>query len=458
MGFLTLGKPIRPLLCALALALLGGAAAAAAGPGGSGGEPFFPNAGDRGYNALNYHVRLVYSRHGTIEAVMAMRARARQRLRRLTLDLDGLEVSQVKVDGGGQRFNRGHDKLVVHLLDPIPKGQRFKLTVFYAGRPRTVIDPDGSAEGWYPTADGALAVGEPEGTAAWLPCDNIPVDKARFEAELIVPKGLAAVSNGRLTKVAREAGRRSFHWVETAPISTYLAVVEIGRGELVHAPIAGRPGWTIVDPKLAARSRRVLAHLPRIIHFESGLYGPYPFEAAGSMIDHAPGLGYALETQSRPIYPYVPDLTTVVHETAHQWFGDSVGLKRWPDIWLNEGFATWTEWYYAERHGGRTAAAIFHKLLRVPASNERLWNPPTGRPGSPRHLFGPSVYVRGAMTLQALREKIGTKPMLATLRRWAASHRHGSADSDEFITLAEEVSGKNLGPFFHRWLFERGKP
>ncbi len=159
-------------LVALALALIAAATAAAAPK--SGGEPFFPHAGNRGYDALNYHVRLVYARGGTIKAVMSMRARARTRLRRLTLDLDGLTVSQVKVDGGGQDFNRGRDKLVVHLLDPITRGQRFKLTAFYSGRPRTVIDEDGSAEGWYPTADGALAVGEPQGTAAWFPCNNIP--------------------------------------------------------------------------------------------------------------------------------------------------------------------------------------------------------------------------------------------------------------------------------------------
>lgn len=450
-------KLLGSVLGALALVLIAAAGSGAAAPRG-GGEPFFPHAGNSGYDALHYRVRLVYSRAGTIRAVMAMRARAQARLRRLTLDLDGLIVSRVEVDGGGQRFNRGRDKLVVHLLDPIPEGGRFKLTVFYSGRPRTLIDPDGSAEGWYPTADGALAVGEPQGTATWLPCNNVPADKASFEAELIVPAGLTAVSNGRLTEVSREPGRRGFHWLEEAPMSTYLAVVAIGRGRLVHRTIAGHPGWTLVDPRLARRSRGVLSHLPEIIRFESSLYGPYPFEAAGSIVDDAPGLGYALETQSRPIYDSVPDLTTVVHETAHQWFGDSVGLKRWPDIWLNEGFATWAQWYYAERHGGRSAAAIFRRLRRVPASNEGFWNPPSGRPGKPAHLFGASVYVRGAMTLQALREKIGTKPMLRTLRRWAAIHRHGSGDTGEFIALAEEVSGRNLGPFFDHWLFERGKP
>lgn len=450
------GRLLLALLCASALALAGTAAAGAAST--SGGEPFFPGAGDSGYNALHYHVRLVYSRAGTVKAVMAMRATARQRLRRLSLDLDGLDVSAVKVDGGGERFNRGHDKLVVHLLDPIPKGQRFKLTVFYGGRPRTVIDEDGSAEGWYPTGDGAFAVGEPQGTSAWLPCNNVPRDKASFGAELIVPAGLTAVSNGRLLKVEREPGRTNFQWEETAPMATYLAVVDISHGKLWHGPIAGHPGWTIVDPSLAQQSRRVLSHLPEIIRFESSIYGPYPFEAAGSIVADAPQVGYALETQSRPIYAFAPDLTTVVHETAHQWFGDSVSLERWPDIWLNEGFATWTEWYYAERHGGRSAAATFRRLGRVPASNEDFWNPPSGSPGKPKHLFGTSVYVRGAMALQALREKVGTKLMLRTLRRWATVHHHGNGDIDQFIHLAERISGRDLGPFFQRWLFQRGKP
>jgi aminopeptidase N len=452
-------KLFGPLLGAIALALTAAVPALAITPA-DGKEPFFPHAGNRGYDVRSYDAELAYKpERGVLRAEATVRAVATQGLRRFSLDLGEIGVTEVTVPGHEASYRRNPGKLVIRLAKPLVKGDGFRAVIDYAGRPREVIDPDGSPEGWYRTPDGALAVGEPQGTAAWLPCNNIPADKARFAISITVPAALKAVANGRLAGVDREAsGHKTFHWVEDAPMATYLAVIDIGRGELVQAAIAGRPSWTILDPRLAQRAREVLSHLPEIVRFESSLYGPYPFDAAGSIIDDAPGLGYALETQSRPIYPYVPDLTTVVHETAHQWFGDSVGIKRWPEIWLNEGFATWTEWYYAERHGRRSAAAIFHKLLRVPASNEQFWNPPTGRPGSPKHLFGPSVYIRGAMTLQALREKIGTKPMLRTLRRWAAINRHGTGATNQFITLAETISGKDLAPFFQRWLFQRDKP
>jgi len=273
-----------------------------------------------------------------------------------------------------------------------------------------------------------------------------------------VPERLKAVANGRRHRVSRRGELTTYGWREGRPMSPYLAVLDIGRGKIAGGTVQGGPAYTLIDPRLAKASRPVLAELPEIVRFERKIFGGYPFSSAGSIVDYAPELGYALETQSRPIYPYVPDLTTVVHETAHQWFGDSVGLERWPEIWLNEGFATWTEWYYAERHGRRSAQAIFNRLYRVPASDEKLWNPPSAHPGTAKNLFGPSVYIRGAMALEALRLKIGTKPMLRVLSEWAAEHRYGSGTIKEFIALAEKSSGRNLGPFFQRWLYRRGKP
>ena len=454
-----------PVLCLVALLAVAGAALGAGGGATGGGakerarEPFFPRAGNVGYDATSYSVDLAYRpRGGRIEATARIDAVAEQGLSRFSLDLHGLTVTAVEVDGKRARFNRGRDKLKIEPAEPVRRGASFRVTVHYRGQPGAITDPDGGREGWIRTDDGAFAVGEPLGTMAWLPCNNVPADKAGFELALTVPSGLKAVANGRLAGIERAGGRTTYRWREPGPMSPYLALVAIGRGELRAERIAGRPAWTLIDPRQEKYSRPVLAKLGEVIRFEEGLFGPYPFDAAGSVVDVEPELGYALETQSRPIYAFVPDLTTVVHETAHQWFGDSVGLERWPQIWLNEGFATWTEWYYAERHGGRSARQIFNRLYRVPASNTEFWNPPSGRVGSAKHLFATSTYVRGGMALEALRIRIGTKPMLRVLRRWATEHAYGSATISQFTALAEEVSGENLGPLFQRWLFQRGKP
>jgi len=451
-------KRLGILLIAVAAVLVAPAGAGAASKERP-REPFFPRAGNVGYDVTSYEAELAFApKTGRIEATAQIEARAEQRLSRFSLDLHGLRVTAVEVDGERARFNRGRDKLKIEPRTPLPAGSGFLVEVRYEGKPRTVVDPDGGREGWVPTYDGAFAVGEPLGTMAWLPCNNVPNDKASFEVALTVPSRLKAVSNGRLLGIERGGGRSSYTWREPGPMSPYLALVDIGRGELRGGRIAGRPSWTLIDPLQEKLTLPVLAKLGEVIRFEERVFGPYPFETVGSVVDFEPSLGYALETQSRPIYAFVPDLTTVVHETAHQWFGNSVGLQRWPNIWLNEGFATWAQWYYAEKHDGRSAREIFRALYRVPASVEELWEPPSGHPGTARNLFATSTYVRGAMALEALRIKVGTKPMLRVLRRWAAAHALANANIEQFIAHAERVTGENLGPFFQRWLYKRGKP
>jgi aminopeptidase N len=433
-----------------------GSAAAAAPPAE---ETFFPRTGDPGYQVEHYDVHLAYEPDdGSIRVQERIWAEATRELRSFSLDLYGLHVREVWVNSSPVRFERGHGKLHVRTPEPIRKWGNLRVRLVYDGRPRSLVDPDGGHEGWQRTDDGALAVGEPLGTATWLACNNYPGDKATFEIGIAVPRPLVAASNGRLLGVERRGSRRLYRWGDTRLMSPYLAVIDVSRGRLVEETIAGIPAWTLIDPRLERAARRVRRELPEILRFESRLFGGYPFHATGSIFDYAPKLGYALETQTRPIYTYAPGRTLVVHEVAHQWFGDLVGLERWPEIWLNEGFATWTQWFYAERHGGPSARAVFTRLRRVPASDERFWNPPPGNLGSPRHLFDPTVYVRGAMAVQALREKIGTQTLIRVLRRWTLAYHFGEASIAEFIALAEAVSRQELDPLFQRWLYQRGKP
>ncbi|WP_330455894.1 M1 family metallopeptidase [Streptomyces sp. NBC_00820] len=442
-------------------ALLGAAGPAAAGTTGASGagDPYFPLSGNGGYHVRHYGLALGYdtsSRH--LDGKADLTARATQRLTRFDLDLKGLKVTGVTVDRATARFTRSGQELVVTPRHALREGQEFHVTVTYRGTPAPVTDPDGSADGWIPTDDGAFVAGEPQGAMTWFPANNHPTDKASYDFTLTVPEGRTAVANGVLLGRRTTHGRTTFRWRQSEPMAAYLATATVGKFDIErYTTRDGVQVYNAVDPREARAAAPVLKKLPSVLEWESGLFGPYPFRAAGSVVDHAPDVGYALETQSRPLYDSAPDLSTLVHENAHQWFGDSVSLTAWKDIWLNEGFATYAEWLYSEQHGGDSAQKTFDALYARPASNG-LWAFPPGDPGSGANIFDTPVYARGAMTLHELRRAVGDKDFFRVLRAWAAEHRAGHGTTDRFVRLAERVSGKDLDGLFHTWLYTKGKP
>ncbi len=439
--------------------MVGGVAAAAgftAGAPGA-GDPFFPLAGNGGYDVSHYGLTLSYDPPSNLLAGTAViTATATQNLSRFDLDLRGFTVSTVLVNGRATTFTRSGQELVITPKTGLMAGKPFQVTVDYAGAPSVVTDPDGSIEGWVPTNDGAFVVCEPQGAPAWYPVNDTPRDKATYDFAISVPDGLTVMANGVLLSHASSAGTTTWRWRESDPMASYLATATLGPFDLTRYSVDGVPAYVAVDPQLS--KGQVLLKLPAAVRFYSSIYGPYPFTAVGAVVDRAPNVGYSLETQTKPMFAYMPDEATLVHELSHMWYGDSVTLAQWPDIWLHEGFATWSEWIWSEHEGNKTAHQYFKQMYNTPASNIGFWNPPPGDPGAPVYLFDGTIYDRGGMTLQALREKVGDLVFFRIMRDWAQDNRFGTVTTPQFIALAQRDSGMDLSAFFQVWLYQPGKP
>ncbi|GGN52302.1 metallopeptidase [Streptomyces kronopolitis] len=448
------------LSVALLLSSCTGGPRGAAGGGGV-GDPLFPALGNGGYQVRHYGLDLDYDvRKKRLDATADLTAEATEDLRSFQLDLQGLRVSRVRVDGESADFSRKGHKLIVRPPDGLRKGAAFRTTVNYAGSPQELTDPDGTTEGWVKTPDGAFVSGEPAGSMTWFPGNNHPEDKATYDFRITVPQGYTAVANGELSSQQTSGGRTTFRWHSGQPMASYLATATIGKFDVrtSRAP-QGLPLYVAVDPAEAKASRGPLAKLPEILTWESGLFGPYPFSSAGAIVDDTPAriTWEALETQTKPVYAGAPDTVTVVHEMAHQWFGDSVSPKTWADTWLNEGFATYTEWLWAEHTGGKTPQQQFDALYKDDPHNPR-WDFPPGRPGAAKNVTGPAVYERGAMVLQQLRNAVGDKTFFRILKEWPAKYRYGTADSADFIAFCQARTDVDLKPLFQAWLYGNGKP
>jgi aminopeptidase N len=437
----------------------GGSAWAAFAPGAAGiGDPFFPKAGNGGYEVAHYDLALRYEPdRRRLRARARISANATQDLSSFDLDYRGPPIKHLAVDGAPAGFERSGQELIVTPTAGISAGAAFVVDVRYRGRPRPLKDADGSTEGWMATRDGAFVVGEPQGSPTWFPCNDHPLDKATYSFEVTVPRGIEAIANGSLLGRHRHGRRVTWDWAEDQPMATYLATVTTGQFKLERSTVAGITSVVAVDPRQRHGTARALRRSGQMITLFSSLFGPYPFNDTGAIVDDAGFVGYALETQTRPIYDRTPDEVTVAHEIAHQWFGNSVTLASWPDIWLNEGFATWAEWRWEEERGGPTTAEAFRSLEKTP-SGDAVWDPPPAAVPGPAKLFSESVYERGAMALEALRQEVGNEVFYATLREWSSTYAYATASTGDFIALAEARAGRQLDPLFDRYLFEPGKP
>ena len=672
-------KIVGTLLAALLIILIGAPVPAAAAPrsaprpGAPGiGDPYFPTDGNGGYDVAHYDLKLSYDpATDRLRGRATISARATQALSSFNLDLNGLEVTGVRVNGRPARWRHVGDELTITPQRAIGKRSRFQVVVRYGGVPLVLDEPALGQAGVFPTDDGALIVGQPHVADTWFPVNDHPLDKASYRFEVTVPKGLEVVANGRLADVERSRRTVTWTWIARDPMASYLATATIGQFNLdyrrvdgirywdaidpalyvqadprtgdryaitggddsaykrlsrvIDVPAGGgelsfyvnrntepewdfffveaRPvgtddwttlpdlnghtsqdtgascpgwlalhpflthyqtaagddsctpngtsgawhaasgssdgyeqwrldlsdyagesvevslalasdesvslsgvfvddvtgpggagttsfeadaspldGWTVAgpppgspgntgdwrtasedpSPSTGENAEEALARQPEIIDFLDDILGSYPFGEAGGIVDDDPGIGFALENQTRPIYAQSwfsqpgDNTSVIVHELAHQWVGDDLALEAWQHIWLNEGFASYMEWLWSEDGGGDTAQEIFESYASTP-EDDPFWATVIGNPG-PENIFDGAVYDRGAMTLHALRLEIGDEDFFRLLRRWTDQQSGGNVRTDEFITLAERVSGEQLDAFFTTWLFTPEKP
>ncbi|MGH9212121.1 MAG: M1 family metallopeptidase [Acidimicrobiales bacterium] len=454
------------------------------------GDAYFPFAGNGGYDVEHYDLDLTYVPPapapapvvGQLQGVATIDLVATQDLDRFNLDLRGMDVDSITINGkparevtpptprdavGGPAFWHVQDdaargwELTIQPRPKLHEGRTARIVVTYNGETIRPVDVEGALYGWVTTRDGAMVVGEPEGSMTWYPVSDHPTDKATYSFEITVPEGKVAVANGLPARdPITEDGWTTWYWDAPDEQASYLTTASVGDYALRHSETDdGLPIIDAVDDNLttanAATTDASLDLQADMIAFLGDAFVPYPFNSYGSIVDDD-SVGYALETQTRPVYSRVASESTVVHELAHQWFGNAVSPARWQDIWLNEGWATYTEWLWSEDAGRDPAQMSFDAVMDIPA-DDPFWGLAIADPG-PLGLFHAAIYDRGAATLHALRVKVGDEAFYAAAQEWLTRHDDLTGTTEDFEAIYEEVSGQDLGAFFDVWLRTPSKP
>ena len=431
-------------------------------PGSAGiGDPYFPTDGNGGIDVLHYDIHDAYAfDSGRLSGWTRLRVRATQDLSRFNLDFL-LPVKKVVVDGAPADFARpGRHELQITPRKALASGATFTVKVTYAGVPERIRWRGES--NWLADEREVVTMNEPHMAPWWFPANDHPRDKATVDVHITAPRDRKVVSNGVLVRRKVRGANATTHWRSVEPMVPYLAFFAAGPYETRKGTHAGRPWYVAVSRQVNPAARRGAMRLmlksPTITEWLEQQLGSYPFSTTGGLVTGLP-VRFALENQTRPTYPLVgPSATTlVVHELAHQWFGDSVSVDAWRDIWLNEGFATFMEHRWEETHGGQPAASWLRDTYEFLEGEPQFWRLRIGDPG-PDQIFDLRVYLRGGLAMQALRNRIGEDDFWNLLRRWAAENRWGNGSVADFRALAEVVSGEELDGFFNAWLDATSAP
>ncbi|MFC6885617.1 MULTISPECIES: M1 family metallopeptidase [Actinomadura] len=421
-------------------------------------DGYFPGHGEDGYRAETYDLALEY-RVGPnrLAGTARVDAVADRRLDRFALDLGPFRVARVLVDGRPARFRHRHGKLTVAPAAPVRQDDPFTVEVRYSGNPRPVSSPWGGL-GWEQLTDGSLVAAQPTGAPSWFPCNDRADHKSRYRIAVTTASAYHVAANGRLLDRAATGATTTWRYAQDEPMAPYLASVQIGR--YARTDLAGPVPQRLLYPAGAEESVRYdFGRQDRMLAAFADLFGPYPF-GAYTVVVTADDLEIPVEAQGMSVFGanHVDgrrgEERLVAHELAHQWFGNSLTLARWRDIWLHEGFASYAEWLWSEASGGEPAAGHARRWhARLAGQDQDLV---LADPGA-RGVFDDRVYKRGAVALHALRTVLGDARFFPMLREWTAEHRHGTVTTEEFTAHAAR-SGPGLDAFFDAWLYRPALP
>ncbi|ADD44280.1 M1 family metallopeptidase [Stackebrandtia nassauensis] len=420
-------------------------------------DPMYPDYGHENIDVLHYGMELDYSpEKKTLSGLVRLTIRPVEDASELALDFsDAMEISNLTVDGKKTDFDLNEWDLTVDT--GLKKDRNVEVEVTYKGTPELVDAPaerGDMAEGLGASVgqNGELwAFQEPHGALTWYPVNDHPSDEAMYDFEVTVPEGYAGVASGTFE------GKKgnTYSWSSSDPVASYLTTIAVDKYEMVEMEGPGDLPVTAWIPPQYAEWEASLKKMPEMIEYLEKLYGPYPFDSAGLVLV---GGESGMETQqmitlSGAVGMGGPEASesVVVHELAHQWFGDTVTPLDWTGLWINEGPATYAEQMWLVDQGMQTAKDV-EKAFEAQDQDLRTQHGPPGDP-DPNAFASSNSYVCPALMLIKLGDQIGGRDKVdELLGAWVAAHENKSVTREDFVGFANEHTGKDLTKFFDSWL------
>lgn len=432
------------------------------------GDSLYPEFGNGGYDVKNYTLNITVNSviNSDLSAITTIEAVATQDLSSFNLDFAGFEITSLTFNDEAAEFERKGQELTIIPANPLENGETFTVAVTYQGIPSPMTSQAlPFPTGWIVYDNGIFVLSEPDGSASFYPVNDHPLDKATYTIIVTVPAPYEVAANGNLVNVTDNIDTITYRFEVRDPMASYLTTININEfnTETMKSD-GGIPIRNYYASSLPADINKPFARQGEMLDYFSELFGPYPFDVYGALVMDTE-FGAALENQTMSIFGIdmidMEDIeateSVVAHELGHQWFGDSVSVADWSDIWLNEGFATYSEALWEEYLNGSAGLDEWVEIIYTEVRNYPEFYPPPGDPAGD-DLFNGGVYLRGGLTLHALRLEVGDETFFEILRTYHERYKFGNAATEDFIAVAEEVSGEDLGDLFDAWLYDEQLP